>query len=121
MAGQPVNAEVKWSAIQATAHAVLMVPVQGPVKPWLKGGLGVYNAKVAVETDVLGDDDESKSKLGFNFGAGFNWSASSNVSLGVGGAYHIVPTEDDFGADANFFVFGVNLLWGANLATGGGK
>ena len=104
------GSEVKFSAIQATAHAAWMMPVQGNVKPFAKFGVGLYNLGSKL-TSPSGDSDDSQSKVGFNFGAGFNMLSSSNMSWGVSGAYHIVPAQDDFGVDVNMFTVSANLMW----------
>ena len=105
------GSEYSWSAIQATAHALIAVPTQGSARPYAKAGLGVYNIPSKLASPA-GDSQTSKSKLGYNFGGGVNFLTSGNMKWGLAGAYHLVPTKDDFGANANFFTLGINLMWG---------
>jgi opacity protein-like surface antigen len=105
------GSEFKWSALQATAHVMVAIPTQGAVSPYLRGGLGIYNLGLKLESPA-GDDDTSESKFGFNIGAGMNFASSGNMRWGVAGQYHIVPAEEDLGADVNFMTLGINVLWG---------
>jgi hypothetical protein len=56
--------------IGGTANAVFAFPGAGPARPYLLGGVGVYNGKTSI--DGLGDS-ESQTKLGLNAGAGFDF------------------------------------------------
>ncbi len=104
------GSEVKFSAIQATAHGVWMPAMTGAVKPHVKVGAGIYNVKAKFESPS-GDADDSESKLGFNAGGGLGWAAGGNMMVGVNAAYHIVPAEE---SNADFFTVGLNLLWGGS-------
>jgi opacity protein-like surface antigen len=104
--GDP-SAEWKFSGVQATAHATLMIPSQAMVKPWIKAGLGLYNLGAKLETSS-GDADDSESNFGFNAGAGLNWAATSNMAVGIGAAFHQIQTE---GEATNLFTVNLNLLW----------
>jgi len=105
------GSEFSWSAIQADVHGVMMIPTQSNVKPYAQVGVGVYNLTGKMTTPS-GDADDSKAKLGFNVGGGMDFAGSGNSRWGVSGAYHIVPAEDDFGSDVNFFTVGANFKWG---------
>jgi opacity protein-like surface antigen len=107
------GSEFKWSAIQATAHALMAFPTQSNVKPYAQVGLGLYNVDLKLSSPA-GDDSQSKSKFGLNFGGGVNFATKSNMTLGLSGAYHMVQAKDDLGSDVNFFQVGVNVLWGSN-------
>ncbi|NOT34252.1 MAG: porin family protein [Candidatus Eisenbacteria bacterium] len=106
------NAEVKLSAIQATGHAVMLIPSNSNMKPYAKAGVGLYNLK-GTSSGGTSTLDSSESKLGFNFGGGMNFISSGNMMWGLNGAYHMVPVDDP-GADVNEFTLGVNLMWGMN-------
>ena len=112
LVGFPVTgSEWTWSSVQATLHMKFVAPTQGPVTPWLKGGFGVYNLKAKLE--VLGEsEDDSKSKFGFNGGGGIDFTTGSNMTFGIFGAYHYIPSEDDFGANFTAFTAGAHLLFG---------
>jgi opacity protein-like surface antigen len=105
------GSEINWSAFQATANATLNFQTQSSVMPYAKAGVGVYNVASKLSSPS-GDDDASETKLGFNFGGGMNMTSSGNMRWGVNAAYHIIPAEDEFGADLNFFTVGLNVLWG---------
>ena len=105
------GSEFSWSAFQASGHAVMMFPTQSNVKPYANVGLGIYDIALKLTTPT-GDDNTSKTKLGFNFGGGMNFVGSGNQRWGMDAAYHIVPAQDDLGTDINFFTLGVNLMWG---------
>lgn len=110
-AGFGPGSEFSWSAIQAGAHGVMLFPTQTNVKPYAQIGLGLYNLTGKLSSPA-GDDNTSKSKLGFNLGGGMDFASSGNMRWGVNGAYHVISAKDDFGADVNFFSLGVNLMWG---------
>jgi opacity protein-like surface antigen len=103
--------DIKWSAVQATAHGVLMFPTSGSVKPYAKAGFGMYNLGFDFESPS-GDINDSETKFGFNFGGGMNFMTSGNTRWGMTAAYHLVPAEEDLGSDVNFFTLGANVLWG---------
>jgi opacity protein-like surface antigen len=105
------GSEFKWSALQTTVHALMAIPTTSNVKPYAQVGVGLYNVGLKLDSPS-GNVSDSKSKLGFNFGGGFNFAASSNMTLGLNGAYHMVPAKDDLGADVDFMQVGVNVLWG---------
>jgi opacity protein-like surface antigen len=107
------GSEINFSAIQATGNVQLNMPTQGMAKPYAKAGLGLYSVKSKL-TSPSGDDDVTKSKFGYNFGAGMNFATHSNMQWGVGAAYHIIPTKNDFGFDSNFASVGLNLRWGVS-------
>lgn len=105
------GSKFNWSAIQATAHAVMAFPTQSNVKPYATAGLGLYNMGLKF-TSPSGNVSTTKAEFGFNVGAGMNFITSSNMRWGVQGTYHIVPAKNDLGADVNFFQVGLNVLWG---------
>lgn len=105
------GSEYSWTALQATGHVVVSIPTQGSVNPYVRGGLGIYNLGLKLESPS-GDDDASESKFGFNFGAGMNFASSSNMRWGVSGQFHMIPAEEDLGANVNFASLGVNVMWG---------
>jgi opacity protein-like surface antigen len=105
------GSEISFSALQANVHGVLNFPTQSNVKPYAQVGFGLYDIAEKLKSP-LGNDDTSKSKFGLNFGGGMNFANSGNMQWGLNGAYHLVPAQDDFGSDINFFTLGVNMMWG---------
>lgn len=105
------EATLNFTALQATAHAIMTFQNSGNVRPYAKFGAGLYNVGVKQETPDPADSfDTSESKLGYNIGAGMDFLSSSNMRWGVSGGYHIVPMEE--GSDLNFMQIGVNVSWG---------
>jgi opacity protein-like surface antigen len=79
--------------IGGTANAVYAFPGVSAAKPYLIGGLGLYNGKTTVTG--LGSSD-SQTKFGINAGAGFNIQASG-VGVFVEGRFHnVFVTGSDF-------------------------
>jgi len=105
------GSKFNWSAIQATAHGVMAIPTKTAAKPYAKAGVGLYSMDLKLSSPS-GDVSTSKSKVGFNVGAGMNFPSNNSTRWGVEATYHIVPTGNDYGSDVNFFSLGVNLMWG---------
>jgi opacity protein-like surface antigen len=74
---------------------------RGRIRPWISGGLGIYN--VSFEDVIPGDGvvSDSESDFGFNFGFGIAGPMSSGTSWGAGLKYHHVA-GDQF-IDSDFF------------------
>jgi Outer membrane protein beta-barrel domain len=72
------------SAFATTANAVFAFPSAAVARPYLIGGLGMYNMKATVD-DVSGSD----TKFGANAGAGFDLKLGS-ASLYAEGRFHAI-------------------------------
>jgi len=72
--------------IGGTANAVFAFPSAAVARPYLIGGLGLYNGKTSL--DGLGSSD-SRTKLGANAGAGFDLKLGS-ASLYAEGRFHAI-------------------------------
>jgi opacity protein-like surface antigen len=70
----------------ATANAVFAFPGVSAAKPYLIGGLGLYNGKTTI--DGLGSSDAT-TKLGFNAGAGFDFGVGK-AKLYAEGRFHAI-------------------------------
>lgn len=105
------GSEFKWSAIQATGHTMFRFPTTGNVKPYARVGAGLYDIKGKLSSPS-GDVDNSKAKLGFNFGAGVQIPTGSNRMWGVTATYHVISAEKDFGSNVDAFSLGINMMWG---------
>ncbi len=105
------GSEFHWSAMQATAHAKANLPMQSQTHPYATFGVGMYNITSKLSSPS-GDADASKSKLGFNLGAGMTMPGTGTTRWGFDALYHVVPASDDFGSDLNFFTVGANVMWG---------
>ena len=99
---------MSFSAIQGTGFAVMRFPTSGSATPYVKFGAGMYNVGAKLESPS-GDADDSESNFGFNFGAGMNFATQGTMNWGLGGAYHIINTED---VSTNMFTLGLNVNFG---------
>jgi len=113
----PSGAEGSFSSIQATAQGTFMIPMEGKARPYLAGGLGIYNTKFKIEDSELIDGEDSSSDFGFNLGGGINWMVSPMYQVGIGAAYHSIQGDEEEGGNLDFYTVGINLLWGK----GGGQ
>jgi opacity protein-like surface antigen len=70
-----------------TANAVLAFPIPGPARPYLVGGVGVYNGK----TTITGQPStESETKFGANAGAGLDVGIGKSAALFAEGRLHAI-------------------------------
>jgi hypothetical protein len=102
------DVDANFQIIQGTANAVYRF-ANSPdtrVRPYLIGGVGIYNMKVTGD-DVIGDP-ASESDFGINAGAGFDFVAGS-VGLFVEGRFHNVFTD---GNNTNFIPITVGVRLG---------
>ncbi len=93
---KPASGEGNFRDIRGTANAIFSF-APGPVKPYITGGVGVYNLKASAETYTVGavgvsSEGSSQTKFGLNAGGG--------VLLGLAGfgvyaeaTYHHVFTD----------------------------
>jgi opacity protein-like surface antigen len=70
----------------ATANALFAFPGVSPARPYLVGGLGLYNSKATITG--LGSS-ESQTKFGLNAGAGFDFGLGK-VNLFAEGRFHMI-------------------------------
>jgi opacity protein-like surface antigen len=72
--------------IGATANGVFAFPSAAAARPYLIGGVGLYNGKTSVEGF---GETESESKFGANVGAGFDFKLGS-AALFAEGRFHAI-------------------------------
>jgi len=70
-----------------TANAVLGFPVGGVARPYLIGGVGVYNGKTTI---TGGPATDSQTKFGANAGAGVDVGIGKSASLFAEGRFHAI-------------------------------
>jgi opacity protein-like surface antigen len=70
-----------------TANAVFAFPTGSRARPYLIGGLGVYNGKTTI--DGLGSS-ESQTKWGANAGAGFDVGVGKHAAVFAEGRFHAI-------------------------------
>jgi hypothetical protein len=71
----------------ATANAVYAFPSAAVARPYLLGGVGMYNLKASVDG---GPEGSSESKFGINAGAGFDFAFGGNARLYAEGRFHAI-------------------------------
>jgi opacity protein-like surface antigen len=81
-----------------TANLIYSLPVPGMVKPYLIGGVGLYNGKSKLEVNGSSSESESSTDVGLNGGAGMEFGLAG-LSTFVEARFHSVSTE---GARTNF-------------------
>jgi hypothetical protein len=85
---------------------------QSAVRPYLIGGVGVYNLKTTGSDNVgtVISTNNSVTKFGINGGAGFDFKAGS-AGLFVEGRFHDIFTS---GKDVNFIPITVGIRFGGH-------
>ncbi|HUR95907.1 MAG TPA: outer membrane beta-barrel protein [Gemmatimonadales bacterium] len=79
-----------------TANAVFAFPSASPVRPYLLGGVGLYNLKASI--DGLGSTD-SQTKFGLNAGAGFDFGLGKAQLFAEGRFHTIMKAVPDVNGD----------------------
>jgi opacity protein-like surface antigen len=93
--------------ISGTANAVFGVPAASSAfRPYIIGGIGVYNSKSSFET-VVGDGSSSDTNFGLNGGAGIEFGLSG-LSTFIEARFNTIFTE---GSKTNFIpiTFGIKF------------
>ena len=81
-----------WSILSGTLNAIVAVPTQGGVRPYVIGGVGAYNVKASFSASEDGesiDFSEDQTKIGVNGGAGLRFALGSLATF-VEARYHTV-------------------------------
>jgi hypothetical protein len=104
------DVDANFQIIQGTANAIYKFQTsdQTRVRPYLIGGVGLYNYKFT--GDDVPDDFGSETDFGINAGAGFEFGAGP-VGLFVEGRFHNVFAEDD---NLNFIPVTVGVRLGGS-------
>ncbi len=101
------NVDANFQVIQGTANAVYRFAnsAETKVRPYLIGGVGLYNSKLT--GDDVPDNVDGSTDFGINAGAGFDFQAGA-VALFVEGRFHNVFSD---GSNTNFIpvTLGVRL------------
>jgi opacity protein-like surface antigen len=104
------DVDANFRFLQGTANAVytFQTSPDSKVRPYLIGGVGLYNVKVTGD-DVIGDP-ESETDFGINAGAGFDFTAGA-VGIFVEGRFHNVFSDPD---NTNFIPITVGVRFGGS-------
>ena len=84
--------------LAGTANLVYSLPLPGLVKPYLIGGVGLYNGKTKLDVNGSSSESESSTDFGLNGGAGVEFGLAG-LSTFVEARVHSVSTE---GSRTNF-------------------
>ena len=84
--------------IGATGNAVYAFSSASAARPYLIGGVGLYNAKASIP------DAESQSKFGFNAGAGFDFGLGSAKLFAEGRFHAIVKGTADLNGEKTAYM-----------------
>lgn len=75
--GLPDGVDGNWTLLGGMANIVLPITTSSALKPYVFGGLGMYNYKIDI--DGLGSNDDTK--LAFNIGAGYDFGKNFFTEL----------------------------------------
>jgi hypothetical protein len=75
--GLPDGVDGNWTLLGAMGNIVLPITTSSALKPYVFGGLGMYNYKIDI--DGLGSSDDTK--LAFNIGAGYDFGKNFFTEL----------------------------------------
>lgn len=83
--GLPDGVDGNWMLIGGIANLVYPIATESGFKPYLLGGVGMYNWKIDI--DGLGSTDDTN--VAFNFGGGFDWGTRYFTEI----KYVMIDTE----------------------------
>ena len=86
-----------WSILSGTLNAILAVPTQSGIRPYVIGGVGMYNVKASFSASEDGesfDFSDSETKVGLNGGAGLRFGLGG-LSTFLEARYHTVFMDDE--------------------------
>lgn len=91
------------------ANALLVFAPLSPLRPYISGGVGVYNLKANFDDDdILGDEDDSETKFGLNGGVGIQ-AALTGFSMFAEVRYLTIFTDE---SNTNLFPLTVGFMIG---------
>ena len=109
----------RFSALQTTPYAKLVVPARNWGTTWLKVGAGLYLVNpnirgVFTQDGLLVQTDHSKGVWipGFNVSVGMDFLSSTIVAPGLEASFHYVGAKEDFGSDFRGFAAGMHVMFG---------
>jgi opacity protein-like surface antigen len=99
------SSDVTWQFIPVMVDFVANFPMNAPVVPYLKGGLGIYFETAEVKVGSL-KVSESTNDFGFNLGGGVKFPIAETTAIDVGARFHNVMTE---GKSTQYFTVGAGV------------
>ncbi len=106
-----VDFDANFQVIQGTANAVYKFAnsPESKLRPYLIGGVGLYNSKLT--GDDVPDNTDGSTDFGLNAGAGFDFQAGA-AALFVEGRFHKVFADGDI--DPSFIPITVGIRLGGS-------
>ena len=89
--------ELKFTEYPINAGVKYLIPMEGQLIPYVKGGLGMYMQKI-----TYGDGKESANEFGCNIGGGASYSVVSNMFLSGEIVYDLVADTNALNLMFNF-------------------
>lgn len=86
--------------ISGTANAVLTVANSGGIKPYVLGGIGMYN---------LDGGGDSETKFGLNGGGGLEFPLAGFSTFAEARFHHVFTDDDEMGVQLVPIVFGIKF------------
>jgi len=93
------DAKINFQFVPVTLDFVLDIPVQAPVIPYVKAGVGLYFWTNEAEITGLAKETDSKNDFGFNGGLGVNIPVSETTLINIGAQYHYVKVDAGTGVE----------------------
>jgi len=103
------SADANFQFLPVTVDFLEYFPMNAPIVPYLKGGLGIYFETAEVE--IGGEKDtRSENDFGFNLGGGAKIPVTKTMAIDAGLRFHNVMTEDK---STQYFTFcaGVGFMF----------
>jgi opacity protein-like surface antigen len=91
--GNATGNPLKLSSDSLFVNSIYTLPIDGPVRPYLGGGVGSVRTRM-VATDSLGTASSSKSSIGYQLLAGVEWQLAQAWSLFAQVQFLEVPSYD---------------------------
>ena len=95
--------------------AMLFIIPEGPIRPYILGGVGWYYTRIDFHDGLSSIDDETDHVFGWHFGAGGELFLGPRVSLNVDVRYIFLEPDTDQVSDRDFnywhIAFGLNFYF----------
>jgi len=97
------------SVVPITAALDYGFNTRGRVRPWISGGMGVYNLSETIFVPSVGDVSDSEADFGFNVGFGIAAPLNPSTAWGAGFKFHHI-VGNNF-PDTNFIAIQAGLAF----------
>jgi len=103
----PAGTDANTTIMQFGTHAKWNAPTASSFRPYLMGGVGMYNLRASATVGGV-SADATQNKLGINGGVGAGVWSNSQMSLSLGGTFHNVFTDNQ---SLQYFNLGLGLTF----------